>query len=221
MKKNKMMRLASLLLVMCLLTTSVISGTFAKYTYTTNGSDSARVAKWGVQGTINGGAFAKTYNLEDTVDGEFTLAVESEEKVVAPGTTGTFAGISLTGEPEVAVRITNTATLTLAGWEVEGVFYCPIVITINDENISGLDYDDADEFIADVEAAIEASSGDYAPNTDLATEVTGLNGNYTWAWAFDGDGDKDTALGNAAAGLNDGTPATIALSVVTLVEQIN
>lgn len=221
MKKNKMMRLASILLVLVLMTSSVVGGTFAKYTYTTSGSDTARVAKWGVSGTITGGAFAKTYNLNTEVDGEFTLAVESstEDKLVAPGTTGTFTGIDLTGTPEVAVRITNTATLTLEGWEVNGEYYCPIVITINGTEFDGMDYESATAFAAAVETAIEGSSGDYEPNTNLAT-VTGLNGDYTWAWAF-GDPDNnvnDTALGNAAA---EGNAATITLNVVTLVEQID
>ena len=43
MKKNKMMRLASFLLIAVLLTTSVISGTFAKYVTTDAQWDSARV----------------------------------------------------------------------------------------------------------------------------------------------------------------------------------
>ena len=47
MKKNRIMRLASILLVCVLLTTSVISGTFAKYTTSQDASDSARVAHWG------------------------------------------------------------------------------------------------------------------------------------------------------------------------------
>ena len=54
MKKNKMMRLASAVLVCTLLTTSVISGTFAKYTSTSSASDNARVAKWGVTLAANG-----------------------------------------------------------------------------------------------------------------------------------------------------------------------
>lgn len=53
MKKNKMMRLASCLLVAILLTTSVISGTFAKYTTSSTGTDSARVATWGFQDTAS------------------------------------------------------------------------------------------------------------------------------------------------------------------------
>ena len=47
MKKNTMMRIASVLLVAVLLSTCVISGTYAKYTSTVTTSDSARVAYWG------------------------------------------------------------------------------------------------------------------------------------------------------------------------------
>ena len=48
MKKNKMMRLASCLLVLVMLSTSMISGTFAKYVTTGSAEDTARVAKFGV-----------------------------------------------------------------------------------------------------------------------------------------------------------------------------
>lgn len=51
MEKNRMMRLASALLILTLLTTCMISGTFAKYTTQATGEDTARVAKWGV--TVN------------------------------------------------------------------------------------------------------------------------------------------------------------------------
>ena len=47
MKKNKMMRIASVLLVAVILTTCAISGTFAKYVSSADSSDSARVAYWG------------------------------------------------------------------------------------------------------------------------------------------------------------------------------
>ena len=48
MKKNMMMRLSIFLVLGILLTTCVISGTFAKYTTSNNGSDSAKVAAWGL-----------------------------------------------------------------------------------------------------------------------------------------------------------------------------
>ncbi len=85
MKKNVMMRVASALLVAVLLTTCAISGTFAKYTTSATGSDSARVAKWGFEsvGTV---AINDLFNYTDsgvkntdgTVDG-----------LIAPGTTNT------------------------------------------------------------------------------------------------------------------------------------
>ena len=48
MRKNKFLRLASVMLMLCLITTCAISGTFAKYTTSDEALDSARVAKWGV-----------------------------------------------------------------------------------------------------------------------------------------------------------------------------
>ena len=48
-KSNKMlMMIVSILLTLVLITTSVLSGTLAKYTTSTSSSDRARVAKWGV-----------------------------------------------------------------------------------------------------------------------------------------------------------------------------
>ena len=55
MKKNIMMRLSALLLVAVLLTTCVISGTFAKYVTTSElEEDVATVAKWGIVMTVTG-----------------------------------------------------------------------------------------------------------------------------------------------------------------------
>ncbi len=66
MKKNTMMRIASVLLVAVVLTTCAISGTFAKYTSEKEVSDSATVAKWSFEvndADIASNAF--TFNLFD------------------------------------------------------------------------------------------------------------------------------------------------------------
>ena len=114
MKKNKMMRLASAMMVMTLMTTSVISGTFAKYTTQDSGSDVARVAKWGVElqvvGSLYGEKYLKATNNHAT-SGNNDLTVKSESagtNVVAPGTTNAGNGFSffLKGEPEVASKVT-------------------------------------------------------------------------------------------------------------------
>jgi len=84
MKKNRMMRLASVLLVLTLLSTSVISGTFAKYTTSASGSDSARVAYWGFDddGVIEiNDLFLTAYDTDKD-----DKSVMSATKVIAPGT---------------------------------------------------------------------------------------------------------------------------------------
>ena len=118
MRKNKMMRAASALLVAVLLTTSTISGTFAKYVTEASGQDEARVAKWGVEvSAFTNELFAKTY--AKTEDTSIENTVVADEKVVAPGTTHKDGGLKfvLKGTPEVATRV-EIAITNLAGNDV-------------------------------------------------------------------------------------------------------
>ena len=119
MKKNKMMRIASVLLVMTLISTCAISGTFAKYVTKMSGEDSARVAKWGVVLTLDAGdVFASEYKTHDeaakeagielSVKAEVAADAEEGDKLVAPGTAsedidGSIKA-SVYGKPEVATR---------------------------------------------------------------------------------------------------------------------
>ena len=206
MKKNIAMRLASGLMLSCLLSTCVISGTFAKYTTDATGTDSARVAKFGVTITANGATFAKEY------DG--TVEANGEYNVVAPGTSGEMVAMTIAGTPEVSVEVKYEATLTLENWTVDAAYYCPLTITVGDDTFEGLDYDSAEEFAADVVEAINGYTETYTPNTNLATaEAPSVE----WEWVFEGDNAKDTKLGDAAA---DGNAATISLTVKTTVTQI-
>lgn len=114
MKKNKMMRLASALLVLTLLTTCIISGTFAKYVTTDSASDTARVAKFGVVASVSGDLFGATYkavnkgNSITTYDKNGgTVSSADGEFVVAPGTkNGTGLTLSVSGTPEVSTKVT-------------------------------------------------------------------------------------------------------------------
>ncbi len=115
MKKNTVMRVLSLILVLTLMSTCAISSTFAKYVTKAEGEDQARVAKWGVVVTVEGGAFADKYKTADeaykNAEGEYSVmsAVEGEQ-VVAPGTSAKEADMALVatvkGTPEVAARYT-------------------------------------------------------------------------------------------------------------------
>lgn len=111
MRKNKMMRAASALLVAVLLTTSTISGTFAKYVTTNTATDTARVAKWGVELQVAGNLFGEAYEDDIIADENDTLKFEvlaepKTEDVVAPGTENTDGfTFSVNGKPEVSGQI--------------------------------------------------------------------------------------------------------------------
>lgn len=123
MKKNKALRAASALLVLTLLTTSIIGGTFAKYTSRGSVNDTARVAKWGVDITTSGALYSDAYaiatgdNLPATWTSaspdatQITVAAETQrDNIVAPGTKSYGNGLSfgISGVPEVAVTVKTT-----------------------------------------------------------------------------------------------------------------
>ena len=227
MKKNKMMRIASVLLVAVLLTTCAISGTFAKYITEKESTDTARVAKFGVDLAVTvDGAFATEYDADTTATDKLGVAIAKtvvasstdSDNLVAPGTNGDLmASATIQGIPEVAVNVKQEATLVLTNWAVEGTYYCPLVITVDGAKFYGMDYTSAAEFIAAVEAALD-SDVNYEPNTDL-TETHSV----TWAWAFEGTDGKqtdelDTALGDYAAKTGD---ITISFTYKVTVTQID
>ena len=117
MKKNKRMRTASGLMIAALLTTSMISGTFAKYTTADAAQDSARAAKWGVNLGISGSLYGDAYAGADSntivSNTDSSVTVKSSAAgtdVIAPGTRNSNSGlhITLNGTPEVSTRVYGT-----------------------------------------------------------------------------------------------------------------
>jgi hypothetical protein len=115
MKRNSKTRYVSGLLALTLATTSIVGGTFAKYTTTSNASDTARVAKFGVEISSDGSLFSNTYKV--ATDGkslpagsdenaELVISSSNDDNVVAPGAANNEGlTISVTGTPEVAVQV--------------------------------------------------------------------------------------------------------------------
>lgn len=112
MKKNKTMRLAVLLLVLTLVTSCFVGGTFAKYVSTASASAEARVAYWGFNSTES-----VEFGLFDFVDNG---VLQGEEDLIAPGTKNsiklTFAApevLDADRAPEVdyKVRIDTTGSI--------------------------------------------------------------------------------------------------------------
>ena len=240
MMKNKAMRIAAGAGVTTLLTMSVISGSFAKYITSGTGTDSARAAKFGVTVTANGTMFASEYATDDEAVGTIAKSVISsggeDDHVVAPGTKGQLLNATITGKPEVAVKVSYEPTLTLNGWEYTdessnlSTEYFPIIFKVGDKKygITGMK-DSAGIKITNgsanvealktaVENAIRAYSKNYAANTDLALVAPDYV-NVSWEWAYNGNSDeKDTYLGDQAAA---NKASTVELSMKTTVTQID
>lgn len=203
MKKNKAMRLASALLVLTLLTTCAISGTFAKYTTSTTGTDNARVAYWGFDQAAN--------TTIDLFDDEYqnvksSGAVDGFTNVIAPGTekSTTFAfgytnyKSDKISAPEVAYTFTVKPTVTGDYDELDA--NPSFKWTLKKGDAAATEYGT----VADLLAAIKALSGDasgtktYNPG-QLPTDFTAADEVYTigWVWAFEGNDTADTAMGNS------------------------
>jgi len=227
MKKNIFMRLACVVLVLTLLSTCVISGTFAKYVTTDSASDSARVAKFGVTVTADGTLFDNTYlkGATNTPGGDTTetsdttvLSVESDTNVVAPGTKNdegiTF---SITGTPEVDVKLDVAVTadeddvFLKEGWYDDvttgdadkvqvATKYQPVKYTLVNTTTSTTLVDGKD--LAALSAALEGLT---AAHIDAGTNLGTTYGTYrlTWAWAYGVDDGNITANDKADTILGD------------------
>ena len=193
MKKTKFMRAALLLLVLTLITSCFVGGTFAKYTTKAEGSDSARVATWGFNDT-------GSVTLNDLFKTAYDKNVNGKADVIAPGTTNSatfafkFSGAQ--AAPEVAytfgVAVDTTGSNT----------------TKLDDNASFKWTLDGNEYdtLANLTGAIIKLSGDdsgsktYKPG-ELPTAFNSADTEHTigWKWLFEGQDVKDTELGNMDA----------------------
>lgn len=216
MRKNKMMRLASGLLVAVLLTTCVISGTFAKYISEAKAEDKARVAKWeilleGKKVEEKEFAFDLFNTVNDTKDDaeETDVKKGTGETIIAPGTTGSFE-INLVNKSEVNAEY-------------------DIVYTMDESTDIPIEFsltpDAADSWKTDI-AALKAENVAIGM-TDGSATVTVF-----WRWKFvqeetpateipatgEQGGDKaDTDLGLAA----NGTIPNIKVSATVTVTQVD
>ena len=115
MKKNRFLKVACAMVILCLITTCAVSTTFAKYTTGGSASDEARVAKWGVKLSMVGDTiFANQY--EDVTNG---ITVEATTDVVAPGTSSSEANaapavFAITGTPVLDSRRSGSLTTFLS-----------------------------------------------------------------------------------------------------------
>lgn len=239
MKKNMFLRVASVLLVLTLLSTCAISGTFAKYVASDNASaGQARVAKWGVTIDVIAGtsddtddAFSTAYKNEAVDVDDASATVKSDVKVVAPGTNGTLGRITLGGTPEVALKLDATIVFELGdNWTAGGAYYCPLQVTVGGTTYYGNTYNSADLFEAAIEDAIAVELGFNALTTGAGVYTKNITTfpidltdsvSITWEWAF-----TDTTVEHKQTDVNDSilgdaANATIDFSATVSATQID
>lgn len=215
MKKNVMMRIAAAMVVLTLLTTCVISSTFAKYTTSATLTDKARVAKWGVAIEVSGDIFTESYNSDNV---KSLGAVAEVSHVVAPNTNGSVT-FSVSGTPEVAFDLAVSLetgytdvylkektgypdyTVSPAGTFDLDADYYPVKFTLKKGTATLVDK----KSLADVATAL---SGTSVSKTYTVSSTT-IADTYTlsWEWAASDNDKADTLLGNIAAGTVTGVDA--------------
>ena len=184
MKKNVMLKIASVLMIAVLLTTCAISSTFAKYVTVGEASSSqARVAKWGVEVTTDiTGLFLDKY---DTTAGNEVFKAEGTF-LVAPGTTNYVdLNSSVSGTPEVSVKVMTDAEITLTGWTIDSGVYCPLVFVIDDQAYAINDDESLTAYADRIEGIIETkATKEFKANTDLAG-ATAADVKIEWKWDYE------------------------------------
>ena len=215
MKKNRFIKLASGLLVLCLMTTCVIGATLAKYTTAGSGADTARVAKWGVTVSASGSLFGKAYasNSAGANANEIVASstnVSSDSNVVAPGTKNTTGlNFTVSGTPEVAYSLTvaeNTRAQDI--YLKEGTYGYMVAVSLSSgADLTGL-YLKSDDGTYTKQTTGTYSSGDYCKLVEVATASADY---YPISWSM---GDNHyTSLSDSSTGL---VAALTALSQATV-----
>ena len=224
MKKNRAMRAAGGLLIATLLSTSAVSGTFAKYVSKGSAGDTARVAKWGVVITGSGNLFSKNYlngttNTPTTSTTANAISVESSntDMLVAPGTKSDTTGLSfgITGKPEVDTRVKATIEAKDV-YLAAGTYAVMKKVAVNSDTFTGKVtsgiYTKSGTAYTKVAstAAFDSSATYYEIDTDTDA-VVATGGYYPVVFTYTGDGSAHTANAVAAAvaaALNGGTAVT-------------
>lgn len=229
MRKNKMMRAASVLLVAVMLTTCVISGTFAKYTTSATGNDTARVARWGF-GTTQvqfDNLFSSTYKYVNTSGN--SVSSSNNDSVIAPGTSGSarfqFKLADNSKKPEVAYNFTVSTSGSSIDETIKSNNNIKWALTTSDTAPTSGDneWGNWDALIAEIQN-LAGTSATQETNCKTAKYEAGntpdmVNNTYCvhWMWDFGDDSSVsgDNAMGNAT------TLAEVTLKITITATQID
>lgn len=203
---GKIARAAILLLVLCMISTAMLGGTFAKYTSEYAGQDTALIAKWDIKPTVGGkdiealnenGEQVESLDLFDHAYNTNIISTAGQEKIIAPGVQGDF-DIKIVNNSDVAAKITFD-------FDTDGE-NVPIEYSLNDTN-------NWDKDLKNLKDKLEA-----LPAMDKLSETNGIaTAKVYWRWPFEKEPvletDKaDTALGDASAKGDQRTTYTLKIT---------
>lgn len=201
-EKNKnTFRIGALLLVACLISSVMLSGTFAKYTSEYAGKDTALVATWDfvAEGGQDGldlvtlGDAAVPLDLFKHAYNENILATAGAGKIIAPGVSGNFV-LDLTNNSDVAADITFVVS------KAEGSVNVPMEFSI------GTDFDSVDPVPTIYDTVETLTTALNGKNIHLNEAGGESSVTVYWRWAYYGPSataeatdTTDTVLGTTSA----------------------
>ena len=206
MKNNRTTRLIIFILALTMITIMIVSGTYAKYTSSAKGSDTATVAKWSIE---LGGAEIATGSEKTIAIDLFSTIKDSDSttetdvagtKKIAPGTRGEF-DIAIQNKSEVTAEYKLTSTVTKSDDTL------PIEFSTD----GGTTWSST--------LAIPASN-----STKLAVGSAAATVNVQWRWAFyvsDAADTVDTQLGINARGGDGVTIPNVTIEVTVTATQVD
>ena len=178
-RSSMMVRLVAVLAVTMMFTMCFVGGTFAKYTSSGTGTDSATVAKWSFKvgetdiATTNTFAFDLFKTIKDTngTDNESDMS-PVDGSIIAPGTQGSFDLV-----------LTNASQVT-AQYAID------YTVTNNNDIPVKFSVDGGTTWTNDLADVAASDSTKLAANSGTTTIKV------QWKWDFNGSDDSfDTALG--------------------------
>lgn len=194
-RSSMMVRLVAALAVTMMFTMCFVGGTFAKYTSSATGTDSATVAKWDIKvgGTNIATNDTFTFDLFKTIKDSNGTAEETDMSlvdgtIIAPGTRGSF---------DIVIKNDSQVNATYAiDYTVTNTNNIPVKFSVDGTNW----FDDINYL--DVRSV--------AINMGATATVT-----VQWMWEFERiDGDtQDTTLGSAASATLTVSAAVSAIQV--------
>ena len=179
-RSSMMVRLVAVLAVTMMFTMCFVGGTFAKYTSSATGTDSATVAKWSFKvgetdiATTNTFAFDLFKTIKDSdVNNNETEMNPVDGSIIAPGTQGSFD------------LVLKNASQVTAQYAID------YTVTNNNDIPVKFSVDGGTTWTNDLADVAASDSTKLAANSGTTTIKV------QWKWDFNGNDTTDTTLGSA------------------------